>query len=195
MLAQRMMMSIQKGLLWTVKYEADALPQNSTPAWSISSGGTVPTASVTGGELTIVSTAGGGWLNYFITQPSIDATKTHQLKAKAKVTSGSATFGFSLEIDDGIRSANLTFRYDGTIQYNNASASPTVLVTGKSFTAYSEIIVELSQANGARVYQNGTLLGSAAYTDLYAVTTKQASFGASNIATAVFDYVYYAPSV
>lgn len=164
------------------KYEANALPQSSSPVWTKVSAGTI-SESVSGGILTFSSTQ---YISYEITDSTLVATKTKKVTTRFKIDSG--TGWFTVTIGDGVKYVQVRFVSDGSVAYRGPSSYVTYK-TGYDFSTYKVVGVELNQL-GLAIFINNDQIGEIIpYANLFAYTPKTIAFGVDTIAVSL-DYYY-----
>lgn len=182
---------------YSTYYNADALPQNSTPVWAAD--GTNGTESVSNGILTITSGTGTSDVRgYRRESGNVVANNIKELNIKCKVTDGASQYdgGLRLKIGDGTKLAGVILTSSGSVKYYNSSAALNTLSSGHDFTnSYANVKMKVSSTTGLEVFVNGVSVGTVAYSNLMAFATNSISFDVMAVsgisATALIDYVKY----
>lgn len=181
---------------WTTEYLADALPQDSVPAWAEL--WTTGSASVGGGILnvTTITTQEQGWL---IESGNIIANKVKRLEMFIRVNSNggvTATPSHFMLMRDGVREASIYVTTD-SIFLKNATATPTLIYSGGTDffkDNYQTVRFEYDNVSGFKLYINGNLENTTAYGSLPTNANNYIIFGdigaGSNEYTANTDYDY-----
>ena len=191
---------------WTVRYEADALPQDASPAWLASVGGTASVASSELTSTTVVTEVSGALTNQW-TRPSLTAgpyTVETSMKltayeefAKAgfQVQNGSYLGGLRIyKTGDGVSGAFSLHLIDGAMIFAVGTDQETKLAgVTQVLSSYTRLRYTLAENGLSALYINDVLTITGTVTTTSA--SKQIVFGHGcqfvGTTTAVWDYVEY----
>ena len=189
---------------WTVSYEADALPQDSSPAWTASVGGS---ASVASGELTSSTVVAGSSLTNSWARSSLTAgpytvealmkLTAYEEFAKAgfKVRNGNYEGGLRIyKVGDGVGGAFALHLINGAMTFGVAADSETKLAgTTQLLNVYTKLRYTLATDGSSALYVNDVLTITGTVTT--ATATRQIDFGHGSqfdgTTTTVWDHVKY----
>jgi hypothetical protein len=149
---------------WLVNYDADAVPENSTPAWAKHLLGE-PTIEDSGGILSIANTGPTAGVWYSIANADLNANGGVVLESRLKVTAGTATVdqGACLVICDGAHRFIAWLRKAGANIQGQANFAV-------DLSRYRRVKL-VTQADTAKLYVDGSLRQVGSYcettTDLY----------------------------
>jgi hypothetical protein len=176
---------------WDTRYEADALPQNATPAWTVVQGAGIA-ASVAAGVLTITNNATGFEGYTAALSGRLNSTKDAFMVVKFKLKSGANMGVSSFFLANGAYKARACFRSNSTTY----TGSETPNFNGSAIAVVSADVYHtaniLLKSNGtSKLWLDGVLISSAAPT---ASTDNLVEFDLGSATTATVSHEVYLDS-
>lgn len=171
---------------WDVQYDAAALPQSSTPAWTQGTFSTGFTEEIISGQLHLVN--GSGNAIYYSRSGVVTAGNVTAIKAKIKVVSEVTGMNIQMQIDDSSKRVWAEFFTDRVVINDNGSHTYMV-----DMTKYREVELRKYGTASWKLYVDGLPVLSG--TDLAASSGNNRIFFGHGSSTyygeSYWDYLYY----